>query len=169
MTRTVNPAVRTEISASVAAPVAPVAPVVAPAYVEQPSERVAKDLSKSEIGTFKVAWPTVSSGSSAAVVRTFETEDVEDNTSPTPELPEAVVTSMPVLDDEIEGPSDWLINTRVAEALMGAAPAGSVEQYLDDRGDVIRLHLRLDEEEFRRLTSSSNASHFQEWAEPTEP
>ena len=144
----------------------PVASSVAPAVVDPPVERVTKDLSTAELTTFKVAWPTPAAAPSAtAPAPASVTTDAVVSDAPSA----ATMSPAPAEDGEVEGPSEWLINTRIAEALRSAEESGTVEKYLDDRGDVIRLHLRLDEDEFRRLTSSSNAGHFQEWSGPVEP
>jgi hypothetical protein len=62
-----------------------------------------------------------------------------------------------------EEKSGWLITSKVAEFLATSSGGASVEEYLDARGDVIRLRLRLDEEEFRRLTAGEGASLL-EWS-----
>jgi hypothetical protein len=138
-----TPAVEAETHAPAPAIDAPT--VSASSFVDEPVvERVDRDLTDAEIGPFTPSWPSVapSSGSSRPPERVVLTENGEE-------------------------PSGWLVTSKVADALRIAEEQGSVEEYLDGRGDVIRLHLRLDEAEFRRLTANPGVEQFESWDDET--
>jgi hypothetical protein len=135
----VAPAPASPVPAAVAAVSAPM--VAASSFPEdRVVERVDRDLTDAEIAPFTPSWPSVATSNGAS------------------RPPERVVVS-----EDGEEPTGWLVTSKIADALRIAQEQGGVEEYLDGRGDVIRLHLRLDEDEFRRLTANPGVEQFEAW------
>lgn len=163
-----------EVPAERPAPSLATSTVVAPpVVVEEPvKERVDVDLKTAELRNFTAQWPTVIGGRIAVsepvvavpapatnpvieepeALAMTEVEDVK--------VPDVVPTAVPVTDASGDA-AGWLITQSVANDLLATEDEASLEDYLENRGDVIRLHLRLDEAEFERLTSG--AGDLQEW------